>query len=711
MIFLDELNEKQKKAVRSTDGYVRCIAGAGSGKTRVIAYRFAYMVRCLGISPSSILCITFTNKAAKEMKNRIESILGEGTTGDFVCTYHAFCLKFLREEIFRLNLANNFSVMDETDALDVLKEIYPELRLTPTERKYKAAIAEIREAKKNFPDYVYYFDDKEQKKPTYWSRIFSAYVTKQRKYNMLDFDDLIYFTLHILNKDVKVLEKWGNIINYIMVDETQDSNRHNWNLINKLSELNKNLFVVGDPDQAIYGWRGAKPEFLVNFNLTHEPCSDIILDENYRSLQDILSASNNLISNNRYRVEKELFTNRKGSEPVLWYHAPSEIEESRWICKKINELKKNGEQFNDIAVLYRSSYSSRYIEQAFMREKIPYAVYGGVRFFERKEIKDALAYLKLIEFKDDFSFLRVINTPKRGLGNAFIQRLKEVADNEGKTLFESLYDHIGEDYFHKEGALFFCKLIKESIKMKDVFSISDMMEYIIDESGLRQTLKDDGDEERMENLKELVASAKLYEENHVGNSAITLETYLQDMALYTNMDYKKEADTVKIMTIHQSKGLEFDNVFICNLSDGVLPNSRAIREGLERGLEEERRIMYVAMTRAKNKLFLTDSCGYNSISGDQKTSSRFIFEIKEYEMDKSSCPITNKVSKHIQSCVEAVNKPKFDVGESVCHPIFGYGNIRGISIRKNCYEVFFDGYGIRKINFDFNELKSNSVKQ
>lgn len=700
---MESLNPNQIEAIKSTEGYVRVIAGAGSGKTRVIAHRFSYMVNELGISPGSILCITFTNKAAREMRERIESIIGEGRAGDFVCTYHSFCLKFLREEIYRMNLANNFRIMDESDSLDVLKEIYPELGLTATDRKYKEALTEIREAKKNFPDYVHYFDDKEQRKPTYWSRIFSAFVTRQRKYNMLDYDDLIYFTLHILNTKDGVLEKWSKRINYIMVDEAQDSNPKNWDIVDKLSEINKNLMTVGDPDQSIYGWRGARVDLFVNFPKCHAPCKDIVLDINYRSFQEILTASDNLIENNIERVYKEMKADRVGSDSVIWFHAQSESNESDWICKKIEELKKSGDCYNDMAVLYRSNYSSRYIEQAFMKHKIPYAVYGGIRFFERAEIKATLSYLSLIEFGDDFSFTKCLNTPKRGLGPAYLNRIKDLAEKQGNKLYDTMYGNMNLEELRRPQALFFCKFINECRKMKDVFSVSDMMEYVIDESGLRQTLKDDGDEDRMNNLKELVSSSKLYEEYHAGEK-ISLESYLQEMALFTNMDYKKDADCVKIMTVHQSKGLEFKNVFVCNLSEGSLPNYKALRDGDRRSIEEERRIMYVAMTRAKDRLFLTDSCGYNNFSGDQKVSSRFIHECKTVEIDKSSAPISDKKMKNKKVTPTSSLSPKYSIGEGVQHNIFGYGNITRLLEDESCYEIMFDGVGTRKVRYDFKGL-------
>ena len=695
------LNDKQKEAVISTEGYVRVVAGAGSGKTRTIASRYAYLVNDLGISTKSILCLTFTNKAAKEMKDRIETMIPE-PVGDLVCTYHAFCLKFLKEEIYHLNLAKNFSIMDGIDQLDLLKEIYPELGLRPTERKYQAAMTEIRNTKLETPDYAYYFDDKAQRKPADWSSLFSAYITKQRKYNMLDFDDLIYITLYILNQFPDVHKKWSDRITYIMVDETQDNNKHNWWIVDKLSEINQNLFVVGDPDQAIYGWRGAKPEMFVDFDKTHTPCTDIILDLNYRSLQDILTTSNNVIRNNIKRIEKDLKAIRKGETSLIWHHAQCEVDEAEWIMNKIQKIQKDRDRYSDIAILYRNSHSSRSIEQALNKHKIPYVVYGGIRFFERKVIKDALAYLKLIEYGDNLSFLRVVNTPKRGLGDAFVAKLKKEAEEEGLSLFDTLCNKIHTDDFKRPGSISFCKLINEAREYKNEFPISEFVEYILNESGIRKTLKEDGDEEQMENLKELVSSIISYEESH-SDESISLNTYLEDISLYTNMDYKKEYDTVKIMTIHQAKGLEFDTVFITNLSDGVLPSYRSL-DCLE-ALEEERRIMYVAMTRAKNKLYLTDSNGYNVMSGDSKTPSRFISETVQYEIDEDSAPVQIREFPKKTFPVSETNTPLLKKGDTVFHPVFLYGTILEISNENHSYKIKFDTKGVKVINWNFKNLR------
>ena len=393
--------------------------------------------------------------------------------------------------------------------------------------------------------------------------------------------------------------------------------------------------------------------------------------------------------------------NRNGDTKIIWHHSSSETEEAAWIARKIIKLHDSGNLHKDSAILYRSNHNSRAIESALRKHKIPYVIYGGTRFFERTEIKDTLAYLKLIEFNDDFSFIRAINSPKRGLGEVFIQKLKLEAQKSELYLFDTLYNNIDKDSFKKKGAIFFCKFINECRKMKEMFSISDLVEYILDESGIRKTLKEDGDEERMENLKELVSSIRLYEKEHEGTN-ISLESYLQDIALYTNMDYKHDGDNLKIMTIHQSKGLEFKNVFIFAVSEGTLPNYRSLRD--PHGLEEERRIMYVAMTRARDNLFITDSVGYNSVTNEIKSPSRFIVESVIYEIDKESIPVEIEKQRIMQVYSNSDDITGFKIGDKVKHPVFKGGKIVDIT-NDGYYIIQFENYGIKNISTNFRKLE------
>lgn len=707
---MDNLNDKQLQAVKTTEGYIRVIAGPGSGKTRTIAHRFSYLVNDLGISSNSILALTFTNKAAKEMKNRIEALIDE-PVGDFVCTFHSFCKSFLREEIYRLNMPKNFDILDESDCISLLKEIFRELKIPTTGSKsvkYTDALKGIRLCKKEkYSNYMEYLDDINRMCPTKWDNIFTSFIVKQRKYNKLDFSDLIFLTKYILNKYPEVLKKWSRRIVYVLVDESQDNSDNQWDIASKLSEINGNLFVVGDPDQSIYLWRGANPMNLVNMDDVYPNVETILLDINYRSLQSILTASDNLIKNNLCRVDKTMVAARVGNGKILWHHANSEQDEAKWIISKIKGLHEAGISYSDIAILYRSSYSSQVIEQTLMREKLPYLVYGGVRFFEREEIKDIIAYLKLIEIDDDFSFIRIINKPKRGLGPSFVDTIKKIAEEEESSLFEALCSNLYNSKLDRDEARKFCKFVKECRILKSEFPISDMVEYILDTSGIRETLKNNGDEERMENLKEFVNSIKLYEEEHEGEE-ITFSNYLQDIALLTNMDYRKENDNLRIMTIHQSKGLEFKNVFIFNLSEGNMPNAKALRKGIM-GLEEERRLMYVAMTRAKDCLYLSDSEGVNRL-GDAKIPSRFIYECKTYEMTPESVPV--KVNQNKPFAPNSTKPVEIaNIGDEVFHHLFERGRVVGYSDDGQSYQIEFEhsGFKIIKLTTRFEKIIHNHV--
>lgn len=695
---MDTLNEKQLEAVKCTEGYVRVIAGPGSGKTRVLAHRFAYLVNELGVSANSILAITFTNKAAKEMKQRIEELICE-PVGDYVCTIHSFCKTFLREEIFRLNLPKNFDIMDETDCVDLLKEIFAELHIPttgPNGIRYSDALKDIRIKKKSgCINYMEYMDDVNRHCPPNWDKIFTAYIVKQRKYNKLDFSDLIYLTLYVLKKYPVVLKKWGERIVYVLVDETQDNSDNQWQIAYKISEPNQNLFVVGDPDQAIYLWRGAAPSYLIDMNAAYPATKTIILDSNYRSYQSILTASNNLIYNNKNRLEKEMKAMRAGDSTVWWHHAKSEKEETEWIVKKIKEIYTKEGTYNNTAILYRSSNSSRLIEQILAQNKIPYIIYGGTRFFEREEIKDTIAYIKLIELDDNMSFLRIINKPKRKLGPSFVDTVKKLAEVNDCSLFEALSQNLSNPRLDKPEARWFCRFINDCRALKTEFSISDIAEYILDTSGIRTTLKNNGDEERMENLKELVNAIKFYEEEHEGEN-ITFASYIQDIALLTNMDYQREQDWLRIMTIHQSKGLEFPNVFISGLSEGIFPNSKTLRGG-DLALEEERRVMYVAMTRAKDNLYFTDSEGYNATTGDAKQVSRFIYECKIAKLTPESVPVTGRPRKPNIRIPLNRELPQYNIGDKIFHHLFEWGQIVGISDDELSYKIEFEHSGFKLI--------------
>ena len=695
MDILQGLNDKQKDAVMTIDGNIRVTAGAGSGKTRVLAHRYAFLVNEVGINPSNILCMTFTNKAAQEMKNRISKMVHVGNVNDFVCTIHGFCVKFLREEIFRLGFPSNFAIIDEEDSKTLSKQIFDEFGYSKQEVTIKQFLTEIRQAKSHSP-YVEQLvaTQRDEADTANYSKDFVRYVDLQLKNFALDFDDLIHYTLYILASYEDVRDKWQNRINYLMIDEAQDCSCSDWQIIDSIQGEHHNVFIVGDPDQCIYEWRGATPAAFINFKAD----KDIILSENYRSTPDILNVANSIITNNKLRIKKDLFTEKGNGKIVVHYHAPSEVKEGDWIAKQIENIVKGGAKYSDFAILYRASYQSRFIEQALLRKHIQYTVWGGVRFFERKEIKDALAYLRLLAYHDDISFVRIINVPSRKFGRKSLEQLIHISEEKKISLFEAL-----------------CKNITLFRKPEiENHSISDTLDYLLKESGYKDLLRLDDDQERIDNLQELLNSVKYYEEVNKNEENLSVETYLQDIALYTNADYKKDMPTVKLMTIHQSKGLEFPYVIVCGLTEGIFPSHRAIRERREKALEEERRLMYVAVTRAEKILMLTESEGYNYTTKTAKYPSRFLHEIGTnlIKVEGNLDPVLFEGTKYnIELLDDELNgsiKSFLKVGDTVKHKFFGTGTIETVNVQQQSYTVKFSN-GIRDILADKLELSENST--
>ena len=709
MDILQGLNDKQKEAVIAIDGNIRVTAGAGSGKTRVLAHRYAFLVNEVGINPSNILCMTFTNKAAQEMKNRISKMVHVGNVNDFVCTIHGFCVKFLREEIFRLGFPSNFAIIDEEDSKTLSKQIFDEFGYSKQEVTIKQFLTEIRQAKSHSP-YVEQLvaTQRDEADTANYSKDFVRYVDLQLKNFALDFDDLIHYTLYILASYEDVRDKWQNRINYLMIDEAQDCSCSDWQIIDSIQGEHHNVFIVGDPDQCIYEWRGATPAAFINFKAD----KDIILSENYRSTPDILNVANSIITNNKLRIKKDLFTEKGNGKIVVHYHAPSEVKEGDWIAKQIENIVKGGAKYSDFAILYRASYQSRFIEQALLRKHIQYTVWGGVRFFERKEIKDALAYLRLLAYHDDISFVRIINVPSRKFGRKSLEQLIHISEEKKISLFEALCKNI--TLFRKPEIIRFIHLFKDAESYKENHSISDTLDYLLKESGYKDLLRLDDDQERIDNLQELLNSVKYYEEVNKNEENLSVETYLQDIALYTNADYKKDMPTVKLMTIHQSKGLEFPYVIVCGLTEGIFPSHRAIRERREKALEEERRLMYVAVTRAEKILMLTESEGYNYTTKTAKYPSRFLHEIGTnlIKVEGNLDPVLFEGTKYnIELLDDELNgsiKSFLKVGDTVKHKFFGTGTIETVNVQQQSYTVKFSN-GIRDILANKLELSENST--
>ena len=685
------LNIRQSEAVKATEGRVRVVAGAGSGKTRVLAHRYAFLVNELGISPGNILCLTFTNKAAQEMKSRIARMVDRGSVNDFICTIHSFCVKFLRREIYRIGYPKNFTVLDEEDAKSLAKQAMEEFwvdRRKLTAERFLTKVSALKGY--NIDAYIqrHLLPASSPECPDELVR----YIRLQLKHYALDYDDLIYFTIYILNHFEDARRYWTDKLNYIMVDEVQDCSSDDWKLLNILASGHGNLFVVGDPDQAIYEWRGANPKIFIDF----KAATDVILNENYRSTPDILEIANSIISNNRNRVPKELYTMRLNERRPAYRHAASEREEAEFIADTIEKGLKNGESARDFAILYRSSFLSRGLEQVLLKRKINYSVWGGVRFFERKEIKDVTSYLRLIASdNDDMAFSRIINLPARKFGNASLANLRTMAEQHKVSLMTMLRSAVDTPKFNRPQFREFISLIDTLRTLSTQIPVSELTDKLLVDSRLADLYRMDEREDRLENIAELINSMKEYELSHDEDDDRLLDAYLQEIALYTNVDAANDKDKVRLMTIHQSKGLEFPTVFITGLTEGVFPNHRSIRERRKDGEEEERRLMYVAVTRARKMLYLSESEGYMNDNGALRYPSRFISEIPEVLLTIEGKPDpalfegTRNMVNMLNSELGEGDESPMSPGTAVEHKIFGTGVIVSFDPAARSYRVRF----------------------
>lgn len=713
-----ELNESQIKAVTTTEGYIRVIAGAGTGKTKALTHRYAYLVNELGISPSNILCITFTNKAAREMKKRIKAMLGEEFDTSFVATLHAFCTRILREEISKLFYPDQFIVLDNIDQKKILEEVYDEMGIKMDTASFKFMIDQIRYYK-NLITYVEYLSNPDFDYSTLTSKtpsdeIIFRYIKKQRKYFGLDFFDLINFTIYLFRKYPDVLLKWQKRLCYIMVDEFQDITAKEFKLIRRLSEYNQNLFVVGDPDQNIYEWRGANISIIVDFEeWLNNPCfenqlqlkaQDIVLSRNYRSTAQILNVANSLIEKNQKRVEKKLYTDTTQGKRVQYLHAKNDKEEIAYITKEMKEHVKNGGKYSDFAVLYRSGHVSRFVEQGFLNENIPYVVYGGVGFYERAEIKDVLSYMRLVNrLDDDLSIKRIINMPRRKIGKMKMEALARYAEEHRVPLFEALRVLCGTDLFKGTKAKEFIAVMENLRRLTETLPVSELLQRILSDTGYELYIRESGDIERLDNVTELIRSV-VAQETEFGEP-LSLSAFLQNITLMRDSDAEEDkTDCVRIMTIHTSKGLEFDRVFLVGLTEGIFPSARSLEERKRDALEEERRLCFVAVTRAKKQLYLTESEGFG-VKGYSKVPSRFLSDIDESLLDCiGEIPDELKAEQRLQ--IKRFDKTEaevYKVGDQIRHKVFGEGMIEEVEEKTRTYYIRFVN-GVKPINFNYNGL-------
>ncbi len=699
MDILEGLNAEQCSAVTATEGYVRVIAGAGSGKTRALAHRFAYLVNEVGILPANILSVTFTNKAANEMRQRIHLLTGDNDTG-YVCTFHSFCVSVLQEDSHAVQYPKNFLVLDNSDIDAMLKIIYEERGLTLRHMTFSNArdMIEIRKTVEN-PDY---YEDMiamplDGLRAKYLAAdaprdiIFYGYLYQQKKCFGLDYNDLIKYTLYIFENDAEIREKWQKRLEYIMVDEFQDIDALQYRLMEALCAHHKNLFIVGDPDQTIYTWRGANVRYLLDFDKNFPGTETILMMRNYRSTPEILAAANSLIAKNRSRIEKELIPTLPAGAPVVWHHAKTAEAEALWIAGRIKALSAEGVPLRDIAILYRAHHISRTLEEVFLKEEIPYTIFSGVQFFNRMEIKDALSYLRLVAYRDDLSFLRVANVPKRNIGERRMRFLQEYAEANGCTLYAALVQNLEHELLKKTQAHKLVNLVERFGARSPETPVSELLSAILDESGYETMLRTEGAQDRLDNLAELKQA--IYEFETTCGEEATLEGYLARVALLTNTDAAQDGERVRMMTVHTAKGLEFPHVFLAGMEEGVFPSKKT---STIEAMEEERRLAFVAFTRAQRSLSLSESEGRN-FDGSFRYPSRFLFNVDEPLLVREGMEDTRLLRdafRHIEASerllAPASEQAQFQPGDRIRHAIMGDGVIVEVDLAASAYVVQFD---------------------
>lgn len=680
---LDNLNEKQQEAVKETEGAVLVLAGAGSGKTKVLTTRVAYLINEKGVNPRNILAITFTNKAATEMKERISKMV-ENSNKIQISTYHSLGLLFIRENCEKLNYQSNFTILDSEDALTLIKKIMKEKGIDDKAFNPRAIRNAISSAKNELIDAKSY---EKYALTEFEKKVYEVYLNYEKRLklgNSLDFDDLLMLPIILFKNNPDILSKYQDRFEYILIDEYQDTNYAQYMLSKLLSAKYKNIFVVGDIDQSIYAFRGANYKNILNFEKDYPNNKTILLEENYRSTKCILNVANDIIKNNKQRKEKNLWTQNNDGEKITYHKAENEKDEANYVKNEIQKLIDNGVEKSNIAVLYRTNAQSRIIEEELLHHNIPYKVVGSFYFYNRKEIKDLISYLKLIyNPHDDISLLRIINTPKRGIGLKTIENLTLKAISENKSIYEAI-DSGKELQF---------KNIIEKIKQKqEELSLTELIDYILNETGLKQELENEKTIEaeiRLENLNEFKTVARNFEDKY---GIISLDEFLDSISLVSDIEeHKDNKDVITLMTIHSAKGLEFDYVFLMGMEETLFPHRNSLLDSEQ--IEEERRLCYVAVTRAKKKLYLTNA-RKRMIFGDisYNPPSRFINEINEEYLEKEETNTPKTFDKK-----QVINKnEEYQIGEKICHDKYGEGII--ISMDSKILTVAFPHpHGIQKL--------------
>ena len=724
MELVQNMNENQLKAILKTQGAVMVIAGAGSGKTRVLTNRIAYLIAEKNVLESNILAITFTNKAAKEMKERIYSLVGETSKYIWINTFHSMCVRILRQHIDLLGYNKNFTILDTSEQKTIIKNIVKELNLSEDSYQPNNILKIISNSKNSM---ISVNEMKAQARFGFMKNVAEIYEYYQKylkKNSVLDFDDLMLKTIVLFEKHPEVLAIYQNKFEYIHVDEYQDTNVIQYKLIKMLSEVHKNICVVGDDDQSIYSWRGACSDNIINFEKDYEDVEVIFLDQNYRSNSTILDAANAVIKNNTYRKDKALWSENKGGDKITVYAATNDKDETDDIAKKILDLKAQGVDYKDIAILYRANYLSRSMENSCMVFGIPYKLIGSLKFLQRQEIRDLLAYMNVIVNKnDEFSLRRIINVPKRGIGASSMAKIDNYAEQYGLSLFEALknIDMIGVSKKIITNIHLLTQLI-EKYSQTEQYSIEDLIVGIYKDSGYESMLKESADayaESRIENISELVSSAKQF-----SSMNDNLIDFISEMSLTSDADDENEDDSVVLSTVHAAKGLEYRVVFIMGLEENLFPSIRDAEssEDERNKMEEERRLAYVAITRAKEKLFMSYAnrrMQFGSIKNNKR--SRFLDEVPNKLMHfesgfgatandsgESQLESVTKFISRLSPKIKISDKPKTDVrtnyvvGDIVVHKKFGEGKV--LSIEKDSVKVDFEKVGPKILLIEYANL-------
>ena len=685
---INDLNKEQQKAVLETEGPLLILAGAGSGKTRVLTTKVAYLIEEVGISPYNILAITFTNKAAKEMSNRLYRLIGDKAKYVQVSTFHSFGVKILRENFKYLGYDKNFVIMDSEDSVSVIKKILKEKGIDPkiyNPNAIKNKISSCKNEMMSPKDYEKYVASDFEKIVLL---VYELYEDTLKKNNSIDFDDLLILPIKLFRENPNILQNYQERFQYILIDEYQDTNEAQYILTKMISAKYRNICCVGDVDQSIYSFRGANYKNILNFEKDYKDARTIKLEQNYRSTTNILDAANDVIKNNKERKDKKLWSDKGTGEKITYYRAFNGIDEAQYVAREIKNLINNGIEYENIAVLYRTNSQSHVIEEEFLKNKIPYKIVGGIGFYSRKEIKDVLAYLRLIyNEKDNISLLRVINTPKRGVGSKTISNLIEKANNDGKSIYEVIVS--GKE-------LEFKNIIEKLKKFSESLTITELVDKILDITGIRKEYESDKTLEsdiRLENLEELKTVTRTFEEKE---GIVSLEDFLYEVSLVSDVnEYDEDKNRVSLMTVHSVKGLEFDYVFITGLEEGIFPHMNSLMNNSD--LEEERRLCYVAITRAKEKLYLVNA-RLRMMFGHDCTNlpSRFIGEINKELLDGYVSEDNFKEEKI--DIEEKFYKDDVDYKKDdyVYHEIFGQGKV--INVSGSLVTIAFKHpYGIKKL--------------